>query len=262
MRILLTGHKGFIGSNLMKELEREGHIVIPAKVDVKDTKPIRDCVVACDAILHVGAITDTMLQDYNTMLKHNYEVTKVLVDLAKEYGRAMVYSSSASIYGESNMTTLPTNIYAWSKKLAEDYGRAVYPSGFTALRYFNVYGPGECKKGKMASVANQAYKKGSFKLFPHNPKRDFVYVDDVVSANIAAINLPAGVYDVGSGEARPFEDVLKLMDISYSITSEDMIPGSYQFYTQSDKSKWLPNWEPKYNLEKGVKKYKEYLDGK
>ena len=90
-------------------------------------------------------------------------------------------------------------------------------SKFYALRYFNVYGPGEENKGNMASVAFQAHRMGKFDLFPGNPKRDFVYVKDVVSATIYPIfnDILSGVYEVGSGEARTFEDVLNIMGVKY-----------------------------------------------
>ena len=80
-----------------------------------------------------------------------------------------------------------------------------------SLRYFNVYGPGEEHKGKMSSVAYQAFGKSEFKLFPTKPTRDFVYVNDVVSANLEAVGAMGGVYDVGTGTSRSFEDVLNLI---------------------------------------------------
>ena len=148
----------------------------------------------------------------------------------------------------------PTNIYGWSKQLAEEYGLKANEK-FVALRYFNVYGPGEQHKGKMASVVYQAYKKGSFTLFPKNPKRDFIYIDDVVAANLAAFKLDRGVFDVGYGEATPFEDLVSGMGIEFNYTTEDKIPGWYQFYTCADKNIRIPGWEPKYNVKQGTKNY-------
>ena len=129
------------------------------------------------------------------------------------------------------------------------------------MRYFNVYGPGEERKGKMASVGYQAHRLGSFRLFPKKPRRDFVYVKDIVIATIYPLFniVTPGVYEVGSGQARLFEDVLDLMEIPYSYKNELEIPDWYQYYTQSDKNKWLHGWKPKYDLEKGIKDYKEYL---
>ena len=94
------------------------------------------------------------------------------------------------------MGNYPQNLYAWSKLITEDYGRALYPEGITSLRYFNVYGPHEDHKGKMASVGYQAYiTDGDYKLFHKDPKRDFVYVKDVVSTNIVAMDSEPGIYN-------------------------------------------------------------------
>jgi ADP-L-glycero-D-manno-heptose 6-epimerase len=105
--------------------------------------------------------------------------------LCKSKNIPMVYSSSAANYGTNNEH--PSNLYGWSKYAAEDY---VINNGGIGLRYFNVYGPGEQNKGKMASVAFQMNEKRKnneeIKLFPKSPKRDFVYVKDVISANIYA----------------------------------------------------------------------------
>jgi len=100
-------------------------------------------------------------------------------------------------------------------------------------------------------------------LFPFKPKRDFVYINDVIDANIFSYenfnNIKSGYYDVGFGESRSFEDILDIMNISYTYHDEDIIPKGYQFYTCSNKNKWLPNWEPKYNLEDGLKDYLIFL---
>ena len=257
MKFLITGHKGFIGSNLLKQLS--GNVIKIEKdfLDNDDWKYLlRLYIKSVDIIFHVGAISDTLLQDSTEMLKYNYVFSKELFDLAQKYKKKVIYSSSAACYGDGN--GIPNNIYGWSKLLAEDYGMAVCDN-FISLRYFNVYGPGENKKGKMASVVFQSYTEGNFKLFPKNPKRDFVYVDDIVSANIHAIDSPKGIYEVGSGEARTFEDVLDNMELLYSYHSEDKIPWWYQFYTKSDKSKWLHGWKPRYKLEDGIKKYLDYI---
>ena len=117
----------------------------------------------------------------------------------------------------------------------------------------------------MASVAYQMYMKQQSGekcfLFPKKPLRDFVYVKDIVSANIYAMNnfsrLKGEKYEVGSGEARPFEDVMDLMEIPFEYLDESVIPEGYQFYTCSDSNKCMPGWKPKYKLDSGIKSYKQ-----
>jgi len=198
-------------------------------------------------------------------MTRNYESTKIIMDWCVKNNKPMIYSSSAANYGTNNL--YPSNLYGWSKYVGEGY---VISNGGIALRYFNVYGPGEEDKGKMASVAYQMFIKNvkgeKIVLFPKKPQRDFVYIKDIVSANIHALEnyeeLGGKYYEVGSGTARTFEDVLNNMGIEYNYTSEDVIPNGYQFYTCSDKSKWMNGWESKWDLEMGIKDYKEYLEKK
>tara|TARA_Y100001963_G_scaffold116499_1_gene161895 strand:- start:473 stop:1276 length:804 start_codon:yes stop_codon:yes gene_type:complete len=261
--VLVTGAKGFIARNLIEKLKEKGYKGIGIEQDILNSNNWEEELLelinqtGIKYIFHVGAISDTSLQDSKKMFECNYVFSKRLFDIAQLFDIKVIYSSSAACYGDGDGK--PNNIYGWSKLIAEEYGMK-NNKDFVALRYFNVYGPGEEHKGKMSSVALQSWNGEIDKLFPKNPKRDFVYVEDVVSANIHAINSPSGVYEVGSGEARTFEDVLDRMNIKYTYHSEDKIPEWYQFYTKSDKSKWLPDWEPKYKLELGIKKYMEYLN--
>jgi len=260
MKVILTGWNGFIGQNIMKELidDHELNLIENDFMERPEwEKELEYSVEYTDVILHIGAISDTTLQDQNKMLKYNYFFSKKLFDLGKKYNKKVIYASSAANDGVKG---IPTNIYGWSKLLAEQYGLAL-DFDFIALRYFNVYGPGEERKGKMASVGYQAYRAGTFQLFPKKPKRDFVYIKDIVSATIYPLfnNIIPGVYEVGSGEARLFEEVLENFEIEYTYRAESEIPDWYQYYTQSDKKNWLPGWEPKYNLEFGIKDYKEWL---
>tara|TARA_Y100001938_G_scaffold150718_1_gene243030 strand:- start:2087 stop:2890 length:804 start_codon:yes stop_codon:yes gene_type:complete len=265
MKILLTGSDGFIGQNVYKRIndniasieifciEKDFINSVNWKTDLEEY------VKQNDVVLHIGAISDTMLKDANKMMKYNYLFSKELFDLAQKHNKKVVYSSSAANTGESGT---PSNIYGWSKFITEQYGLAKV-NNFYALRYFNVYGPGEEHKGKMASVAHQAWKIGSFTLFPKKPKRDFVYIDDVVEATIYPIfnDVKPGVYEVGSGEARTFEDVLDIMEIPFEYKDEYEIPQGYQFFTQSESKLFMEGWQPKYNLEDGLQKYKDYLNG-
>jgi ADP-L-glycero-D-manno-heptose 6-epimerase len=267
--VLLTGSKGFIGQNLKIELIKQGFDVFEINEDIFISKEWKaDLLLTLirnkpKAIFHVGACSDTLEKDVNYMMVLNFEFTKILVDWSLQNDSKLIYSSSAASYGENNLH--PSNLYGWSKYVAEQY---VISNNGIGLRYFNVYGPKEEHKGKMASVAYQSYIKNTngeeCKLFPKKPTRDFVYVKDIISANIYAFlnydNLNKKYYDVGSGESRSFEDVLDNMKITYTYQDEKMIPEGYQFFTCSDKNKWMEGWNPEYNLEKGIEDYKNNLE--
>ena len=265
MRVLLTGCHGFIGRNVNDVLmETEGiNSVICIEKDYMNYEgweiSLSKSVKECDVVLHIGAISDTMLQDPNEMMKYNYEFSRQLFDLAQRWDKKVIYASSAANKGDGG--SVPSNLYGWSKYITEQYGLKSVDK-FYALRYFNVYGPGEENKGKMASVAFQAHRLGKFQLFPGNPKRDFVYVKDVVSATIHPIfnNILSGVYEVGSGEERTFEDVMDLMGVKYEYRNEIDVPKGYQYHTKANKKSFMTGWKPIYNLEKGLTEYKEYLE--
>ena len=264
-KVLITGAQGFIGRNLYQKLESKYEILTFEESDIKEnwvTTLIDLMSQKPKAVFHVGACSDTLEQDVNYMMLVNYEITKCLTELCFNYKIPIIYSSSAANYGVNNQH--PSNLYGWSKYAAEGY---VTSNRGVGLRYFNVYGPGEEDKGRMASVAYQMFKRNQngedIKLFPKKPLRDFVYIKDIVAANIYAFEnydkLHSKWYEVGSGEARGFEDKLEIMDIPFTYHSEDAIPEGYQFYTCSNKNEWMPGWKSKYNLERGLKDYLEYL---
>ena len=266
MRIIITGTKGFIGKNLLNKLK--DYSILEINEDIFDhsnwINELHALLNSFDphVIFHVGACSDTLELNTNYMMIRNYEFTRILSDWSKDQDAKLIYSSSAANYGINNL--YPSNLYGWSKYVAEQY---VILNGGVALRYFNVYGPGEEHKGKMASVAYQMLTKQKnneeVKLFPLFPKRDFVYIEDVISANLFAMEnyhkLMANYYEVGSGEARTFEDILNTLNISFTYYEEKDIPNGYQFYTCSNKTKWMNGWESNYNLEKGLKEYLEYF---
>lgn len=266
-KAIVTGSKGFIAKNLLKEIENQFYI-LTIDEDIFD-KPtwvhdLNQKVVEFnpDVIFHIGACSDTLETDVNYMMTRNYEFTRILSDYCKNKNKRMIYSSSAANYGTNSL--YPSNLYGWSKYVAEQY---VIKNGGIGLRYFNVYGPLEDHKGKMASVAYQMLEKQKegqeIKLYPLKPKRDFVYVKDVVSANLFANewydDYMGMWYEVGCGEARTFEDVLDILKINYTYTEEKDIPKGYQFFTESDSELWMHGWTPKYNLEDGLKDYLNYL---
>lgn len=255
---LITGHKGFIGKNLISHFSNAIGIDNDYNKEqigyfLSTTNP--------DVVFHVGACSDTLNIDVNYILEKNYLATKWITDWCINNNKKIIYSSSAAIYGTDGKQ--PSNLYGWSKLLGEDY---VINKGGIALRYFNVYGPGEEHKRNMASIIYQNYKKDHIKLFPGRPKRDFVYIEDVVNANLFAFenydHLKGTWYDVGSGENNEFEKIFKILNIPYSYLNESDIPKGYQFNTLSKKENWMPGWKPKYNLEQGINQYKKYLNEK
>ena len=265
MNILITGTKGFIGRNLKQQLS-EHNIFIFEESDITDDWKIKIKSIFSndlDVVFHVGACSDTLEQRVNYMMLLNYEITKYITDLCVINDIPLIYSSSAANYGINEQ--YPSNLYGWSKYVGEGY---VISNGGIALRYFNVYGPGEEDKDRMSSVAYQMFVKSQnkekIKLFPKKPKRDFVYVKDIVSANLYALEnydkLSGKWYEVGSGVANTFESILDNMGISYGYHDESIIPEGYQFYTCSSKNKWMDGWLPEFNLKEGLKNYLSYLN--
>lgn len=269
MKILVTGHYGFIGSNLISQLRSLGHEVSGLDREIfyigiwKDSLEITLKAINPDCVFHVGANSNTMESDVNTMMSENFDFTYGLALWCSENNVPLIYSSSASVYGNYDGKR---NLYAWSKYSAE---AVVLMMGGVALRYFNVYGAGEEHKGAMASIMYQSWRQQReghlVVLFPLNPKRDFVYVDDVASANIHAMNhygvLGGYSYDVGTGKARTFEEVMQIMKVPYRVSEDiSIIPDNYQFYTQADPERFMEGWEPRYKLEEGIETYLEYLN--
>ena len=268
MKILVTGDKGFIAKRLISKLDRNFSVF---GIDVEDFMNAEDWQrelssivsdISPDVIFHVGACSDTLEQDVNYMMKLNYEATKILASYCNYTDCKLIYSSSAANYGSDGKH--PSNLYGWSKYAAED---VVTLTGGVALRYFNVYGPGEEHKGRMASVAYQSFLKNgdgeTIRLFPKGPTRDFVHVDDIVYANMHAWahyeHFKGNHFDVGSGESRSFEDVLNLMQIQFEYADESEIPEGYQFFTVSNSNEWLSGWTPKHTIDTGIPEYLDYL---
>jgi len=267
-KVCITGNNGFIGRAIHNKIEQLRYIPLGLEKWIFDRVRYQDRLheflvnLNPDVVFHVGACSDTQDQNVNEMMKLNVESTMIIADWCQFKKIPLIYSSSAACYGRFGS---PETLYAWSKYLGEQY---VLKCGGIALRYFNVYGMGESHKGKMASIAYQSYIKNkngeSVYLFPHRPMRDFVYIKDVVSANIHAWENydfhKGGMFHVGSGSSRPFEDVLDNLNIPLLFTSENAIPFNYQEYTCADPHRFLKGWQPEWDLSKGIKEYKAMLD--
>jgi len=273
MNTLITGSDGFIGKNLSKFLCQTNNIVNNLNLDdfynnKKDDwceilKKLLDDINP-EIIFHVGACSDVLENNVNYMMEVNYEATKIMTDWVKNNDRKIIYSSSSAIYGINNK--YPSSLYGWSKYVAEGY---VVTNGGISLRYFNVYGPHEENKGKMSSIIYHMLKlkndkpNESFKLFPVNASRDFIYVKDVVLANIFAMENyekhSGKYYEVGSGESYLFENILNKIKLKFILSPQNEVPSGYQIYTCSNSKLWLNGWSPKYSLDNGIIDYKKYL---
>ena len=257
-RVLVTGYKGFIGSRFL-ELYNDKYEIVVGEMDSIDfmEETFKQC--KFDCVFHIGAITDTTSVNGQEMFKYNAWASDVIIKAALSRDTPVIFSSSASLYGKGD--SIPLNLYAWSKWATENKWAGY--KNFTALRYFNVYGIGEHNKNpKMTSVLYQHLKKDTFFLFggEPKPKRDFVYVDDVLSANIHAFeNKLWGVYDVGTAVARPFEDFASILDRGVSYI-KNPIQSQYQNYTCADEKKFLTNWKPKYTLETAIEEIVKYYN--
>jgi ADP-L-glycero-D-manno-heptose 6-epimerase len=266
-KVCVTGNNGFIGSALTKELEKKRFEVIGLEKWIYERERWQDRLVEYlhdkqpEAVFHVGACSNTQNTDVSEMMKLNAVSTSIIAEWCELKKIPLIYSSSASIYGNNNS---PETLYAWSKYLGEQFATK---SGAVALRYFNVYGMNEMHKGNMASIICQSFlkdRKGEkIELFPTQPMRDFVYINDVVSANLYALNnynmARGGWFDVGSGQVSTFEEIMNLMNLKYEYTPESKIPKFYQKYTKADVRNFMKGWNPEYSLERGMNEYLDLL---
>lgn len=283
--IVVTGGAGFIGSNLVAALNAAGHDDILVVDDLGDgTKfvNIADLTISdyldkdeflslistgrapgsISAVFHQGACSDTTEWDGRLMLDNNFAYSKHLLHYCLPREIPFLYASSASVYGagpvfsEHPENENPLNVYAYSKTLFDRYVRRHLVgahSPVVGLRYFNVYGPREQHKGKMASVAwhfdRQISASGTARLFEGcdgygngEQQRDFIYVGDVCAVNLWFLDHPnlSGVYNLGTGRSQTFNDVARAVidfhgrgKIEY-IPFPESLQGRYQSYTQAD----------------------------
>lgn len=315
MKVILTGGMGFIGSCLLKCLNEDGYtdiLVVDTPTPEKEKniagKIFKDIIKKesflslvedskieiPDMLIHIGACTSTINNDYQYMFFNNYHYSRILAKWVLSGDKRFLYASSAATYGngengfsddEENTKKLkPLNVYGLSKHLFDLW---LITNGLvnkvTGFKFFNVYGPNEYHKGEMRSVVAKAYeeikKTGKKKLFKSyrkdirdgEQKRDFIYVKDVVEVIRFFINNPEkkGIYNVGTGKARSFNDLIKAvfdcLGLPPSIEYVDMPSGidreKYQYFTQADISKLRKAGFTREftDIEDGVKDYIDYL---
>jgi ADP-L-glycero-D-manno-heptose 6-epimerase len=302
-RVAVTGAAGFIGSNIVKGLNARGIEDIIAVDDMTQGDKFRnlaDLKIAdyvdldlfydlfaegffgkVEAVFHEGACSDTMETDGKYMMDNNYTLSCGLFNACQERGTRLLYASSAAVYGGSDTFREtpefehPLNVYGYSKllfdqRMRRECGKELKrpKRQIAGFRYFNVYGPREQHKARMASVAfhqfNQFRAEGKVKLFgayggygAGEQQRDFVFVDDVVAVNLWFFDHAdkSGIFNVGTGRAQPFNDVAVSVvnalctdpdrpafevDAAVSKGLIEYVPfpealrGKYQCYTQAD----------------------------
>ncbi len=300
---LVTGGAGFIGSNLVLTLqERMPNARLTViddfrSGDFKNLAGYRGDLVAqnlatldwrqqfgdekFDAIFHLASITDTTLHDQFVQVHDNVESFRRLLNFAKPNHARVVFASSAATYGAASTASTemngaaPANVYAFSKAIMDNIAtRAANESKdwtIIGLRYFNVYGPREAHKGVPASMVyhlSRQMKSGQRpRIFMHGEQqRDFVYVKDIVEGSIRALEAKqSGIYNLGSGQARSFNE---LIDVLNRALGTDLQPdyienphAHYQNFTQADLTsvRGALGYEPKYPLETGVADYMKWL---
>ncbi len=230
-----------------------------------------------DYIFHQAAISDTTAHEQDLMIATNVNAYEALLKIAIDHGANMVYASSAAAYGDSDRFEVgyesPNNLYGFSKVMMDNVTYHYLQKGvdisIVGLRYFNVYGEREMHKNTTASMVLQfglqILQGKTPRLFEGSDKilRDFIYIDDAVQANILAAHpKQSGVYNVGTGKARSFEDIVDILQRELSIDNgKEYIPnpyiGSYQFFTQADiqSTQTHLDYTPRFSLEEGIKSY-------
>ena len=230
-----------------------------------------------DYIFHQAAISDTTANEQDLMIKTNVNAYENLLKIAIKHKANMIYASSAATYGDSNRFEVgyeqPNNVYGFSKVMMDnityEYLKKDLNISIVGLKYFNVYGPREFYKNKTASMVvqfgHQILKGLTPKLFDGSDKivRDFIYIEDVIQANIKACKpKKSGVYNVGTGKARSFGDIVNILQKELQIDNgKEYIPnpyiGQYQFFTQANIETTQKNlgYEPKYSMEDGIIAY-------
>jgi ADP-L-glycero-D-manno-heptose 6-epimerase len=231
-----------------------------------------------DYIFHQAAISDTTVYDQNIMLQTNLNTFKDFLELTLEQNSALVYASSGATYGDAEAPQTvgceaPQNVYGFSKlmmdHLTRDYLKRHPQLKVVGLRYFNVYGPREFYKNKTSSMViqlgHQILAGNAPKLFHGSDeiRRDFIYIDDIIQANIkAAEPKRSGIYNVGTGNARSFQEIADILQVELGTDYgtqyiDNPYIGSYQFLTEADIAPTVEGlgYTPQVSLEEGIKRY-------
>lgn len=309
--IIVTGAAGFIGSCMVAKLNEMGRTDLILVDDFSKEEKRRNWEQKLyidkiqrdvffewaeqqhdniDFIVHLGARTDTTEFDYSIFEELNVSYTQRMWSFATKYGIPLVYASSAATYGDGSLGYKDEEMLAYKLQPLNPYGKSkneidkwvlkqtATPPFWYAFKFFNVYGPNEYHKGRMASVIlhsfHQIQETGKVKLFrSHRPDfadgeqlRDFVYVKDVVRVIYwFMLHHPkSGIYNLGTGFARPFLTLatstfkaMKLEPVIEYVDIPDDIRDKYQYFTEADMQKMRQNGykKPFYALEDGVKSY-------
>ena len=312
--IIVTGGAGFIGSNIVKGLNERGRTDILVVDDLTQQDKFKNLVgldfvdyldkdeflaqimdglweeEAVTAIFHQGACSDTMEHNGKYMMDINYEYSKELLHFCLRRNIPFLYASSASVYGDGDngfredpRCEAPLNVYGFSKWHFDRYIETLLPqvtSQVVGLRYFNVYGPQENHKGRMASVAyhlfHQLQNNGSMRLFKGTDgygdgeqRRDFIYVKDVVKVNLFFLDNPgvSGVFNCGTGRSQTFNKLAKAAEQAMGfgkleyIEFPEALKGKYQNFTEADMTQLrrVGYTESFADLNAGVADYYYYL---